>query len=92
MIPFGAIYNFCIFSTIGIMNCLDKYIWKIILDAGDFLKDKLPSHPSHPKGRNPYAHVALEIKNHFGVSYRDISDEKVEEIIDHIKYIKNNPS
>ena len=69
-----------------------KYIWKIILDAGDFLKDKLPPHPSHPKGRNPYAHVALEIKNHFGDSYKDISDEKIEEIIDYIEYIKNNPS
>ena len=35
-----------------------KKIWQMILDAGDYLKDKLPSHPSHPKGRNSYAPVS----------------------------------
>ena len=69
-----------------------KSIWKQILEAGDFLKDKLPPHSSHPKGRNPYAHVALEIKNHFGVSYKDVEDEKIDEVISYIKYIKDNPS
>ena len=44
------------------------------------LKGKLPEHPSHPKGRNPYAHIALEIKNHFGMSYNDISDERIPEL------------
>ena len=71
---------------------ITKSIWKRILEAGDFLKDKLPPHPSHPKGRNPYAHVALEIKNHFGVSYKDVADEKIDEVISYIKYIKDNPS
>ena len=69
-----------------------KSIWKRILEAGDFLKDKLPPHPSHPKGRNPYAHVALEIKNHFGVSYKDVADEQIDEVISYIEYIKDNPS
>jgi len=27
------------------------------------LVGQLPSHPNHPKGRNPYAHVALCVKN-----------------------------
>ena len=40
-----------------------KKIWNLIQSAGDELKGKLPEHSSHPKGRNPYAHVALEIKN-----------------------------
>ena len=39
-----------------------KIIWKEIQKTGDFLKGKLPDHPNHPKGRNPYAHVALEVK------------------------------
>ena len=69
-----------------------KIIWKSIQEAGDYLQDKLPSHPNHPKGRNPYAHVALEIKNHFGVSYKDVADEKIDEVISYIKYIKDNPS
>ena len=33
-------------------------LWKIIQEAGDYLQDQLPEHPNHPKGRNPYAHVA----------------------------------
>ena len=69
-----------------------KIIWRMILEAGDFLKNKLPAHSSHPKGRNPYAHVALEIKNHFGVSYKDVDDEKIDEVISYIQYIKDNPS
>ena len=34
----------------------------MIQEAGDYLKGQLPDHPNHPKGRNPYAHVALCIK------------------------------
>ena len=49
-----------------------KFIWSEIIKAGDYLKDKLPDHPDHPKGRNSYAHVALEIKNQFNMSYKDL--------------------
>ena len=66
-------------------------LWKLIQDTGDYLKDKLPSHPSHPKGRNPYAHVALEIKNHFKNSYKDISDDKYDEVVLYIQYVRENP-
>ena len=69
-----------------------KLIWKRIQEAGEYLKDKLPQHPNHPKGRNPYAHVALEIKNHFGNSYKDISDNRIKEILNYIEHIKANPS
>ena len=67
-------------------------IWKLIQETGDFLKDKLPNHPNHPKGRNPYAHVALEVKNHFGMTYKDIPDEKFNKVVDYIEYLKQNPS
>ncbi|MAE37706.1 MAG: hypothetical protein CMI87_03470 [Pelagibacteraceae bacterium] len=69
-----------------------KIIWKCIQEAGDFLKDKLPSHPNHPKGRNPYAHVALEIKNYFKMTYKDIPDDKMDQVLDYIDYLKKNPS
>ena len=65
-------------------------IWKMIQEAGDFLKNKLPNHPSHPKGRNPYAHVALCIKTKFNKSYKDIDDVKFNEVVDYIEYLKNN--
>ena len=67
-------------------------LWKVIQEAGDYLHGQLPDHPNHPKGRNPYAHVALEIKNKFQMSYKDIPDEKLNDIISYINYIKNNPN
>ena len=69
-----------------------KKLWNEILKAGDYLKNKLPDHPSHPKGRNPYAHVALEIKNKFNMSYKDLPNEKYEKVIDFIKFLKKNPN
>ncbi len=68
-----------------------KKVWKLIQKTGDELKGKLPELPSHPKGRNPYAHIALEIKNRFGMSYSDISDEQISELEKFILYIRDNP-
>ena len=67
-------------------------LWKIIQEAGEHLKGKLPDHPDHPKGRNPYAHIAICIKSKFNMSYKDIDDEKFYEVIEYIEYLKNNPS
>ena len=67
-------------------------LWKIIQKAGDHLQGKLPDHQNHPQGRNPYAHVALCIKNNFNASYKDISDEKFNEVIDFIEFLKKNPN
>ena len=39
-----------------------RQLWKIIMEAGDYLKGQLPDHTNHPKGRNPYAHVAICVK------------------------------
>ena len=66
-------------------------LWKIIQEAGDHLLGQLPDHPNHPKGRNPYAHVALCIKEEFNKSYKDIPDEKIDEVLKFIKYLKENP-
>ena len=68
-----------------------RKIWKMIQDAGDYLRGQLPDHPNHPKGRNPYAHVAICIKNKFNISYKDIEDDLLEEVLDYIEYLKNNP-
>ena len=67
-------------------------LWKMMQEAGDFLERKLPNHPNHPKGRNPYAHVALCVKNKFGLSYKDIADEKFEEVVNYIDFLKKNPN
>ena len=67
-----------------------KYLWKIIQFTGDCLINKLPDHPNHPSGRNPYAHVALKVKNNFGSSYKDLPDEKLNDIIEYLNLIKRN--
>jgi hypothetical protein len=67
-------------------------LWKIIQEAGDYLVGKLPDHQNHPLGRNPYAHVAICIKNKFNASYKDIPDDKFNDVIKYIEFLKQNPS
>ena len=69
-----------------------RQLWKIIQEAGDYLQGQLPDHPNHPKGRNPYAHVAICVKSKYEKSYKDIPDEKFEEVVEYIKELKRNPS
>ena len=69
-----------------------KRVWNLIQKTGDELKGKLPEHPSHPKGRNPYAHVAICVKSKFNASYKDIEDEKFDEVLKYIEFLKQNPS
>ena len=66
-------------------------LWKMIQAAGDYLKDQLPEHPNHPKGRNPYAHIALCVKEKFNLSYKDIPNEKYDKVIEYIDFLKQNP-
>ena len=56
------------------------------------MEGRLLDHSNHPKGRNPYAHVALCVKTKFGLSYKDIPDEDFEKVINYIEILKNNPN
>ena len=67
-------------------------LWKIIQEAGDYLQGHLSDHPDHPKGRNSYAHVAICVKDHFQLSYKDIPDEKFDDVVSYIEYLKQNPN
>ena len=67
-------------------------LWKVIQEAGDYLLGQLNEHPNHPKGRNSYAHVAICIKNKFGLSYKDIPDEQYDEVLKYIEFLKQNPN
>ena len=69
-----------------------RKLWTLIKEAGDYLQGQLPDHPNHPKGRNPYAHVAICVKSKFDASYKDIEDEKFDEIVNYINFLKENPS
>jgi len=68
-----------------------KIIWKKIQSTGDLLQPLLKPSPFHSKGRNAYAHIALCIKKKFRLSYKDIPDEKYEEVIFFIDYLLANP-
>ncbi len=67
-------------------------LWKIIQEAGDYLHGKLPNHLDHPSGRNPYAHIALCIKEKFNLSYKDIPDDKFDKVVNFIEFLKKNPN
>ena len=67
-------------------------LWKMIQEGGDYLEGKLPDHPNHPKGRNAYAHVALCVKNKFGLSYKEINDNDYEKVLEYIEFLKKNPN
>ncbi len=69
-----------------------RKLWRLIVEAGDYLKGQLPEHPNHPKGRNAYAHVAICIKSKFKMSYKDIDDSKFNEVVNYINFLKKNPS
>ena len=69
-----------------------RKLWKLIVEAGDYLQGQLPDHRNHPKGRNPYAHVAICVKSKFNLSYKDIEDEKFNEVVNYIEFLKDNPS
>ena len=69
-----------------------RQLWKIIQEAGDYLQGQLPDHPNHPKGRNPYAHVAICVRSKYEKSYKDIPDEKFAEVVEYIEELKRNPS
>ena len=69
-----------------------RIIWKLIQEAGDYLQGQLPNHPNQPKGRNPYAHVAICVKSKYQKSYKDIPDEKFTEVVEYIDFLKKNPS
>ena len=69
-----------------------RQLWKLIVEAGHYLQGQLPDHPNHPKGRNPYAHVAICVKDKFQMSYKDIDDGKFDEVVQHIEFLKKNPS
>ena len=68
-------------------------LWKIIQEAGRLFKRKTARTPKSPKVGEiqPYAHIAICIKSKFKKSYKDIEDEKFNEVIDYIEYLKQNP-
>jgi hypothetical protein len=67
-----------------------KKIWIYIQDSGEELVGKLPPSRNHPKGRNPYAHIAICVKSKFGCTYKEIPDKKFHEVMEFIDHLVEN--
>ena len=61
-------------------------LWKMIQEAGHYLQGQLPDHSNLPKGSNPYAHVAICVTDKFQMSYKDIDDDKFDEVVQYIEF------
>lgn len=72
----------------NVENC--KRVQEAARDAGAFLDGKLPPHPGLSK-RNSYAHVWERIKSKMGKSYKECSDDQVDEILAIIAWCRANP-
>ena len=59
--------------------------------AGRVLDGNLPESRLHAT-RNAYAHIWRSIKEKMGKTYSECDESQVQEIIDHIHYLVNNPS
>ena len=69
-----------------------KIVRERILEAAKNLEGKLPEHPRHPAGRNPYAHIPKVIKDSTGgMSYKELPDEAFESVMLLIQYCEENP-
>ena len=65
-----------------------KIVRSEVNTIGDELNGKLPHHPE----RNAYAHIWRTIKEKYGVSYRELGDDRVDEILTLIRTLRNqNP-
>tara|TARA_R110002110_G_scaffold247228_1_gene463545 strand:- start:9707 stop:10063 length:357 start_codon:yes stop_codon:yes gene_type:complete len=67
----------------------NETIYALILETANYLKDKLPPSPYHPKGRNSNAHMFMMIRKKFGVSYSMVED--TDKLIKYIDHLKNHP-
>jgi len=69
-----------------------KIIRERIMAAAKNLEGKLPDHPRHPRGRNPYAHIPKVIKDSAGgTSYKELPDEAFGLVMQLIQYCEENP-
>ena len=65
-----------------------KRLYAYMQDAGRELDGKSRLHPN---GRNPFAHVAICVKQKFGSSYKDIDDSLLKSVMEYIDGLVETP-
>ena len=68
-----------------------KRLYAYMQDAGRQLDGRLPPSRLHPNGRNPFAHVAICVKQKFGSSYKDIDDSLLIRVMEYIDGLVETP-
>jgi len=66
-----------------------KVIYEFVSKAGDSLKGKLFPNDEHP-ARNSYAHLWHSIKEKFGASYKDVADDRFDELLAFVKQVADD--
>ena len=62
-----------------------------ILSVAKNLEGKLPDSSRHPKGRNPYAHIPKVIMSITGSSYKDLTDDYFDIVMEIIDLCERKP-
>lgn len=65
---------------------LRERLHKIVLEAADKCKGRLPDHPKHPYGRIPVAHIYDVIKGIMEKPAKDCRDHRFDEILEIIQF------
>ena len=65
-----------------------KKVWKLIQKQGDLIKEKLRPHHIIQK-EETLMHMCGIIKSYYGLSYKDIEDEKIIELQNFIRNVKD---
>ena len=68
-----------------------KMIRDAILSVAKNLEGKLPDSSRHPKGRNPYAHIPKVIMSITGSSYKDLTDDHFDIVMEIIDLCERKP-
>jgi len=85
VIPLGFVDSLCISFFISNTQSLQQLFYS------DNLNDKDLGTKGTSRGRWVFT-VTVCVKEKFGNSYKDITDDKFQEFVDYIEYLKNNPS
>ena len=67
-------------------------LWKMIQEAGDYLLGQLPAIQIILKEETPTLMLLYVSKRNLSNSYKDIPDDKFQEVVDYINFLKENPS
>ena len=65
---------------------LRDQLHRLVQEVGVKIQPHLPTHESHPAGRNGIAHIYHVIKTLMGVPAKDVPDDRYEELLEIVEF------